>query len=144
LHEGILKAVVCTSSLDLGVDFRPVDAIVQIGSPKSVARFIQRAGRSGHRPDATSRIWVAPTHALELIETAAIRDAIEVGSIEARIPIQNTIDVLLQYLVTLAVSDGFDPEQIYLEIKSTHAFASFNRRDFNGRPVSRSRCNSKP
>jgi ATP-dependent Lhr-like helicase len=131
LHEGILKAVVCTSSLDLGVDFRPVDAIVQIGSPKSVARFIQRAGRSGHRPDATSRIWVAPTHALELIETAAIRDAIAVGSIEARIPIQNTFDVLLQYLVTLAVSDGFDPEQIYLEIKATHAFASLNRRDFD-------------
>ncbi len=131
IHEGVLKAVVCTSSLDLGVDFRPVDAIVQIGSPKSIARFVQRAGRSGHRPDATSRIWVAPTHALEMVETAAIRDALTAGSIEARIPIENSTDVLLQYLLTLAVSDGFVPDVTFAEIKTTNAYAKLSLEEFN-------------
>ena len=66
IHEEKLKAVVCTSSLDLGVDFRPVETIIQIGSPKGIARFIQRAGRSGHRPGAISHIYFVPTHSLEL------------------------------------------------------------------------------
>ena len=79
LHAGTLKAVVCTSSLDLGVDFRPVETIVQIGSPKGVARFMQRAGRSGHQPGALSRIYFVPTHSLELMEAAALRMAIVKG-----------------------------------------------------------------
>jgi ATP-dependent Lhr-like helicase len=61
LHEGKLKAVVCTSSLDLGVDFRPVETVIQVGSPKGVARFLQRAGRSGHQPGAVSKIYFVPT-----------------------------------------------------------------------------------
>jgi ATP-dependent Lhr-like helicase len=56
LHTAKLKAVVCTASLDLGVDFRPVETVIQVGSPKGVARFLQRAGRSGHQPDAVSKI----------------------------------------------------------------------------------------
>ncbi|MDV7394233.1 helicase-related protein, partial [Arthrospira platensis SPKY1] len=80
LHEGKLKVVVCTSSLDLGVDFSPVDTVIQIGSPKGIARFMQRAGRSGHRPGATSRIWFIPTHALELLEAVALRQAVEASS----------------------------------------------------------------
>ena len=77
LYEGRLKAVICTSSLDLGVDFAPVETIIQIGGPKGIARFVQRAGRSGHRPDAKSKIYFLPTHSLELIEAAALRQAIE-------------------------------------------------------------------
>jgi ATP-dependent Lhr-like helicase len=122
LDEGRLKAVVCTSSLDLGVDFRPVESVVQIGGPKGVARFVQRAGRSGHRPDATSRIWFLPTHALELIEASALRQAAEEGSIEARQPLFRCFDVLAQYLVTLAVSDGFSPAALYHEVRSTWCF----------------------
>ncbi len=122
LDEGRLKAVVCTSSLDLGVDFRPVESVVQIGGPKGVARFVQRAGRSGHRPDATSRIWFLPTHALELVEAAALRQAAEEGSIEARQPLFRCFDVLAQYLVTLAVSDGFSPAALYHEVRSTWCF----------------------
>ena len=57
LHSGKLKAVVCTASLDLGVDFRPVETVIQVGSPKGVARFLQRAGRSGHRPGDISKIY---------------------------------------------------------------------------------------
>jgi ATP-dependent Lhr-like helicase len=122
LDAGKLKAVVCTSSLDLGVDFHPVESVVQIGGPKGVARFVQRAGRSGHQPDATSRIWFLPTHALELVEAAALRYAAEEGSIEARQPLFRCFDVLAQYMVTLAVSDGFVPSELFREVRSTWCF----------------------
>ena len=122
LHNEQLKAVVCTSSLDLGVDFRPVETIVQIGSPKGVARFVQRAGRSNHRPGETSVIYFVPTHSLELIEAAALREAAERGELEQRIPYLRSFDVLVQYLVTLAVGGGFRPENIFPEVKSTYCY----------------------
>ena len=130
LHDGKLRAVVCTSSLDLGVDFRPVDAVVQVGSPKGIARFLQRAGRSGHQPGATSRIWFVPTHSLEIIEGSAMRYAINHHKMESRIPFVRSFDVLIQYLVTLAVSDGFEPKQIYEEIRQTHCFSSVTEEEF--------------
>ncbi len=122
LHEGSLKVVVCTSSLDLGVDFTPVDTVIQVGSPKGVARFLQRAGRSGHQPDAVSRIYFLPTHALELLESAALQKAIKRNLIEKREPIVQAFDVLVQYLLTLAVSDGFDAEQLYNEVIKTNCY----------------------
>lgn len=131
LHNGQLKAVVCTSSLDLGVDFRPVEAIVQVGGPKGVARFVQRAGRSGHQPGATSKIFFLPTNALELIEAASLRKAIEENYMESREPYIRSFDVLVQYLVTLAVSDGFNPDEVFEEITSTFCFESVNREEFN-------------
>ncbi len=122
LHEGVLKAVVCTSSLDLGVDFRPVETVIQVGSPKGVARFLQRAGRSGHQPDAVSRIFFLPTHSLELIEAAALKEAVEISFIESRQPLLLCFDVLLQFMSTLAVSDGFYPDELFEEIKKTFCF----------------------
>ena len=130
LHQGILKAVVCTASLDLGVDFRPVETIIQIGSPKGVARFIQRAGRSGHQPGALSRIHFVPTHSLELIEGAALRKAVDQGKLESRIPYIRSFDVLIQYLVTLAVSEGFRPKEIFKEVKTTFSFSSITQDDW--------------
>ncbi len=130
LHAEKLKAVVCTSSLDLGVDFRPVETIVQIGSPKGVARFMQRAGRSGHQPGALSKIYFVPTHSLEIIESAALRQAMEDKTLERRIPYFRSFDVLIQYLVTLAVSDGFYPKEIYPEIKSTFCFESMSKEEW--------------
>lgn len=124
LHTGKLKVVVCTSSLDLGVDFRPVETVVQVGGPKGVARFLQRAGRSGHQPGAVSRIYFVPTHSLELMEAAAIREAIERKVVEDRLPYIRSFDVLMQYLVTLAVSDGFDADSTLAEIRGTFSFAS--------------------
>src|SRR5690606_4452252 len=111
LHTGKLKAVICTSSLDLGVDFKPVDTVIQIGSPKGVARFLQRAGRSGHSPFETSKIYFLPTHSLELIEAAALKEAAKKGIIESRTPLVQTFDVLVQYLVTLAVGEGFKEQE---------------------------------
>jgi ATP-dependent Lhr-like helicase len=122
LHTGKLKVVVCTSSLDLGVDFRPVETVIQVGSPKGVSRFLQRAGRSGHQPDATSKIYFLPTHSLELVEAAALKEATEKRFIENREPRILCFDVLIQYLSTLAISDGFKPDEIFKEIRSTHCF----------------------
>lgn len=117
-----LKAVVCTSSLDLGVDFAPVETVIQIGSPKGVARFLQRAGRSGHQPGKKSVIHFLPTHAMELIEASAMQKAVQHTVVEDKIPYLNSFDVLLQYLTTLAVSDGFYPKEIYSEIKQTFCY----------------------
>jgi ATP-dependent helicase Lhr and Lhr-like helicase len=122
LHTGKLKAVVCTASLDLGVDFRPVETVIQVGSPKGVAKFLQRAGRSGHQPDAVSRIYFLPTHSLELVEAAALKEAAQEQFIESREPLLRCFDVLCQYLCTLAVSDGFVPDDIFPEIQSTYCF----------------------
>ncbi|MFT3947530.1 MAG: helicase-related protein [Agriterribacter sp.] len=127
LHAGILKAVVCTASLDLGVDFRPVETVIQVGSPKGVARFLQRAGRSGHQPDAVSKIYFLPTHSLELVEASALKTAIDKNIIESRAPMVLCFDVLIQYLCTLAVSDGFEPDQIYKEVLSTHCYKDITR-----------------
>jgi ATP-dependent helicase Lhr and Lhr-like helicase len=124
LHTGTLKAVVCTASLDLGVDFRPVDTVVQVGSPKGVSRFLQRAGRSGHQPGETSRIFFLPTHSLELVEVAALKAAMKENYIESKDPMLLCFDVLIQYLCTLAVGDGFDAAKIFHEVKSTHCFAA--------------------
>ena len=131
LHTGVLTAVVCTSSLDLGVDFRPVETVIQVGSPKGVARFLQRAGRSGHRPDAESIIYFLPTHSLELIEVAALREAVEISFIESRVPFTLCYDVLLQYMSTLAVGDGFIPGELYEEVKTTYCYADLTKEEWN-------------
>lgn len=130
LHTGKIKAVVCTSSLDLGVDFRPVETIIQVGSPKGIARFLQRAGRSGHQPGALSKIFFLPTHSLELVEAAALREAMNRKIMEQRLPYVRSFDVLIQYLVTLSVSEGFFPDQIFKEVKSTYSFASVTNEEW--------------
>lgn len=130
LHNGILKAVVCTASLDLGVDFRPVDSVIQVGSPKGVARFLQRAGRSGHQPGAISKIFFLPTHALELVEAAALKAAMEQDLIESRMPVLLAYDVLLQYLMTLAVSDGFHATDIWEEVRHTFCYQHITEDDW--------------
>ncbi|SKB42020.1 ligase-associated DNA damage response DEXH box helicase [Maribacter arcticus] len=124
-NEG-LKAVVCTSSLDLGVDFAPVETVIQIGGPKGVARFLQRAGRSGHQPGKESIIHFLPTHSIELIEASALQKAVKQNTVEDRMPHLNSYDVLLQYLTTLAISNGFYPDEIYKEIKQTFCYQAIS------------------
>lgn len=123
IKEGSLRCVVCTSSLDLGVDFPPVDQVLQIGSPKSVSRLLQRAGRSGHAPGEISRITVVPTHAWELVECAAARHAAAALDLEPRRGLTLALDVLAQHLVTLATGEGFDADELLTEVRGTHAFA---------------------
>jgi ATP-dependent helicase Lhr and Lhr-like helicase len=122
LRTGEIRAVVCTSTLDLGVDFAPVDRVYQIGSPKGVARLIQRAGRSGHQPGATSAVTVVPTHALELIDIAALRPAVAERRVEDRIPPSLPLDVLVQHLVTIALGGGFRADDLFDEVKTAFSF----------------------
>jgi len=130
LKVGAVRCAVCTSSLDLGVDFSPVDQVVQVGSPKGVARLLQRAGRSGHQPGASGRLLFVPTNALELIEIAAVRDAIAAGHLEGREPVEDPIDILVQHAVTIATGEGFQADELYEELRSTHAFRDLARDDW--------------
>ncbi len=122
LKEGSLKAVVCTSSLDLGVDFLPVDRVLQIGSAKGVARLLQRAGRSGHAPGRVSHITLVPTNSLEILEAVAVQDAVQAREVECRHGPQAPIDVLVQHLVTIAIGGGFIAQDLFEEVRSTHAY----------------------
>lgn len=130
IRDEQLKAVVCTSSLDLGVDFAPVETVIQVGGPKGVARFLQRAGRSGHRPGQDSNIYFLATHAIELVEASALRRAVQETVVEDRVPYLNSFDVLVQYLVTLAVSDGFYPDKIFSEVKQTFCYQAMTDGDW--------------
>ena len=122
LRSGRLRAVVCTSSLDLGVDFSAVDLVMQIGSPKGSARLLQRAGRSGHQPGAESRLVFIPTNALELVELAAAKAAIKQGKMEARPLLSKPLDVLVQHVVTIAIGGGFTSENLLQEVRTTQAY----------------------
>jgi ATP-dependent helicase Lhr and Lhr-like helicase len=131
LKAGQLRAVVATSSLDLGVDFLPVERVLQIGSAKGVARLLQRAGRSGHAPGRTSRITLVPTNALELVEAAAARNAAVAGDVESRSSPAAPLDVLTQHLVSMALGGGFDADAMYDEVRSAPAYASLTREAFD-------------
>ncbi|MEO6364926.1 MAG: ligase-associated DNA damage response DEXH box helicase [Luteimonas sp.] len=126
LRDGRLRCVVATSSLDLGVDFPAVDQVLQIGSPKGVARLLQRAGRAKHRPGEAGHVVCVPSHALELVEYAAARSAIALGAIEARRPLMLCLDVLAQHCVTLALGGGFDARVLLAEVRGTHAYAALD------------------
>lgn len=130
LRSGRLRAVVATSSLDLGVDLPKVEQVVQIGSPKGLARLLQRAGRARHRPGAPARIILVPTHPWELLEIAAARLALAEGRIEARPPLRLCLDVLAQHLTTLALAEPLDPAEVFAEVRGTHAFAALEEADF--------------
>ncbi|MEP7263740.1 MAG: ligase-associated DNA damage response DEXH box helicase [Bacteroidota bacterium] len=130
LHNEKLKLVVCTSSLDLGVDFRPVETVIQVGSPKSISRFVQRAGRSGHQPNASSRIYFTPTHSLELIEAVSLREGVKNNILEERNPVMNAYDVLAQWMVTLATGEGFNEAELYREVKQTFCYQYLQRKEW--------------
>lgn len=131
LKKGTLRLVVATSSLDLGVDFSPVERVYQIGSPKGIARLLQRAGRSGHRPGEPCRIICVPTHAMELTEIAAVRDAVSRGAIEPRSVQPRPLDVLAQHMVTCALGGGFRPDELFDEVRSAAGYADLTRSDFD-------------
>lgn len=131
LKAGVITAVVATSSLDLGVDFTAVDRVMQIGSPKGVARLLQRAGRSAHRPGESSHVVCVPTHALELVEFAAARDALAVRAIEPRRPLSAPLDVLVQHLVTCAMGGGFVPDELFAEVREAWSYRELTAEAFD-------------
>ncbi|KGK58685.1 ATP-dependent Lhr-like helicase [Xanthomonas arboricola] len=131
LADGSLRCVVATSSLDLGVDFPAVDQVLQVGSPKGIARLLQRAGRARHRPGESGHVVCVPSHALELVEYAAARRALTHGHIEARPPPRLSLDVLAQHCVTLALGGGFQADALFEEVRGTDAFAALERPTWN-------------
>ena len=131
LKNGTLKAVVATSSLDLGVDFLPVERVLQIGSAKGIARLLQRAGRSGHAPGRPSRVTVVPTHTLELVEAAAAREAAAHGRVEQRRSPDKPLDVLVQHLVTVALGGGFTADEMFDEVRRAFAYRGLTREEFD-------------
>ncbi|MEM6716154.1 MAG: ligase-associated DNA damage response DEXH box helicase, partial [Cyanobacteria bacterium P01_C01_bin.147] len=130
VKAGDIKWVVCTSSLDLGVDFQPVERVVQIGSAKNLARLLQRAGRSAHVPEGTSEVFFLPTNALELLEISAFRRGLAAGAIETRRPRDKPYDLLVQHLVTLACGDGFEPQATLAAIRQTVAYQQLTDEEF--------------
>jgi ATP-dependent Lhr-like helicase len=131
LKEGTLRAVVATSSLDLGVDFLPVERVLQIGSAKGVARMMQRAGRSGHAPGRASRLTLVPTHTMEIIEAAAARRAAYAGRVEERQSPDKPLDVLVQHLVTIALGSGFTAQALYDEVRTAWAYRDLTQAEFD-------------
>ena len=131
VKAGTTRWVVCTSSLDLGVDFQPVEQVVQIGSPKNLARLLQRAGRSAHVPGGTSQVLFMPTNALELLELSAVRRGLNEGLVEQRKPPNAPLDVLLQHLTSLACGPGFNPDQTLQAVRSCAAYADLSQADWD-------------
>jgi len=130
VKEGSIRWVVCTASLDLGVDFQPVERVVQIGSAKNVARLLQRAGRSAHRPGGTAQVLFLPTNALELLELSALRRGLAEGLVEHRRPPLAPLDVLLQHLVSLACGPGFDPHEQWQQVRSCWSYRTLSEDDW--------------
>ena len=126
LKRGELKAVVCTASLDLGVDFLPVERVLQVGSAKGIARLLQRAGRSGHAPGRISRVTLVPTNSLELLEAAGAKRAVASRRIEARQVPNKPFDVLVQHLVTVALGGGFRSDELYEEVKGAWSYRNLS------------------
>lgn len=131
VRDSKLRCVVCTSSLDLGVDFAPVEQVLQLGSAKGIARLLQRAGRSGHKPGALSTVVCVPTHSFEIVEFAAARKALAAEKIESRRPLPKPLDVLSQHLVTLAVGGGFRLENVIAEIRGAYSYKNLSDIEFD-------------
>ena len=131
LKDGTIRIVVSTSSLDLGVDFSPVRKVLQIGSPKGIARVVQRAGRANHRPGEASCVWCVPTHALELLEVVAAREAFAEGELEGRFALESPLDVLAQHMVTCALGGGFREEELFAEVRGAWSYRGLSRAEFD-------------
>ncbi|GAB3768501.1 ligase-associated DNA damage response DEXH box helicase [Ramlibacter monticola] len=131
LKDGTLRAVVATSSLDLGVDFLPVERVLQVGSAKGVARMLQRAGRSGHAPGRPSRVTLVPTHTMEIVEAAAARRAAQDGRVEKRVAPDKPLDVLVQHIVTIALGGGFRADELFGEVKTAWSYRDLSRAEFD-------------
>ena len=130
VKNGQLKAVVCTSSLDLGVDFAPVERVLQIGSAKGIGRLLQRAGRSGHAPGRVSRLTLVPTHSLELLEAAGAKAAVALRRVEPRPAPDKPLDVLVQHLVTIALGGGFLPAELYDEVRGAWSYRALSAEEW--------------
>nr|WP_240476851.1 ligase-associated DNA damage response DEXH box helicase [Geminicoccus roseus] len=128
---GKLRAVVCTSSLDLGIDWGDVDLVLQIGAPKGVARLVQRIGRANHRMDEPSRAVMVPANRFEFLECMAAQEAVRDGDLDTGITPLPGLDVLAQHMLGVACSGPFDADLLYAEVVRADPFRDLTRQDFD-------------
>jgi ATP-dependent Lhr-like helicase len=131
MAAGKLRAVVATSSLDLGVDWGDVDLVIQVGAPKGVSRMTQRIGRANHRLDEPSQALLVPANRFEVLECRAALDALEAGELDGDRPRAGGLDVLAQHVMGMACSGPFTAEALYAELTSAAPYAGLARRDFD-------------
>ncbi len=131
MAAGALKAVVCTSTLDLGIDWGDVDLVINVGAPKGASRLTQRIGRANHRLDEPSRAILVPANRFEVLECRAAIDAARVGAQDTPPARAGSLDVLCQHILGMACAWPFDPETLFSEIISTEPYAALSRKDFD-------------
>ncbi len=131
MSAGRLKAVVCTSTLDLGIDWGDVDLVVQMGAPKGSSRLIQRLGRSNHRLDAPSKALLAPTNRFEHLECQAAAEAVTANALDGEPLKAGALDVLAQHIMGRGCGEPFDEDELYDEIRSAAPYAELDRETFD-------------
>ncbi len=131
MAAGKLKAVVCTATLDLGIDWGDVDLVVNIGAPKGASRLMQRIGRSNHRMDEPSQALLVPSNRFELLECRAALDAVAEAAQDTPEPRLGGLDVLAQHVLGVACSDGFQADALYEEVRTASPYAGLERADFD-------------
>ena len=131
MTRGDLRAVVCTSTLDLGIDWGDVDLVIQMGAPKGASRLTQRIGRANHRMNEPSRALLAPANRMEVLECIAAKQAIEEGALDGEPPRKGTLDVLAQHVLGMACAEPFHADALYAEIRSASPYADLPRKDFD-------------
>ncbi len=131
VSEGGLRAVIATSSLDLGIDWGGVDQVIQVGAPKGVSRLLQRVGRSNHRMDEASRAILVPANRFEVLECEAAIAGVAASDLDGDAPGLGGLDVLAQHLLLMACGGPFDPDAMYDEVCRAQPYAVLSRRDFD-------------
>jgi ATP-dependent Lhr-like helicase len=131
MAKGTLKAVVSTSTLDLGIDWGAVDKVICIGAPKGAARLVQRIGRANHRLDEPSAALLVPANRFEVLECNAARDAVLAGELDGERLKQGSLDVLCQHIWGMAVAAPFAADALYAEVRSAAPYAALSRADFD-------------
>ena len=131
MTRGTLRAVVCTSTLDLGIDWGAVDKVICIGAPKGAARLVQRIGRANHRLDEPSAALLVPANRFEVLECNAARDAVLAGELDGERLKQGSLDVLAQHVWGMAVAGPFHADALYEEVRAASPFAGLSRADFD-------------
>ena len=131
MAAGSLRAVVCTSTLDLGIDWGAVDVVIHVGAPKGASRLIQRIGRANHRLDEPSRALLVPSNRFEVLECEAAREAATQGTLDAEIARKGALDVLAQHVLGTACAAPFHPDALYDEVISAAPYAALPREDFD-------------
>jgi len=131
MAEGRLRAVVATSSLDLGIDWASVDLVIQVGAPKGVSRLLQRIGRANHRLDSPSEAVLVPANRFEVLECRAALDGVREMTLDGDPPPPGGLDVLAQHVLGTACSSPFDPDRLYAEVTAAAPYSALSRKDFD-------------